>query len=83
MAETVVMKDGCEFESGMAVADRVREKGLGDAPMPQETFVECDCGKKYEKKVLIDKCPHCGMTYVISPCSADSPEYIVPAGIDY
>jgi len=83
MAETIVIKEGYEFESGAAMVNKVREQGLGDAPMPQETFVKCDCGTTYEKKVLIDECPHCHMTYVISPSSAHSPEYIMPAGIDH
>lgn len=71
------------YENGMEIANKVRETGLENTPMPQQTFVSCDCGTKYEKKTLIDECPNCHMTYVVSPESAHSPEYIVAAGIDY
>jgi len=83
MAETIEIKASTEFEAGMETADIVREAGLGATPMPQKTFVLCDCGTKYEKKVLIDECPNCHMTYVVSPESAHSPEYVMAAGIDY
>jgi len=77
------MKCGCTFESGQAVADKVRRKGVANQPMPQETNVTCTCGTTYSKETLIDQCPTCQMTYVVTPCSAANPEYIVPAGIDY
>jgi hypothetical protein len=80
---TISMKCGCTFENGQAVADKVRLKGAANKPMPQETKVECDCGTTYSKERLIDQCPTCNMTYAVTPCSAASPEYIVPAGINY
>jgi len=83
MSETVIMRNGSEFEPGMEVADKVRDVGLGDTPMPQKTYVQCSCGEKYEKKVLIDECPHCHMTYAISHASADDPQNVLAAGIDY
>jgi len=80
---SISMKCGCTFENGQAVADKVRRKGAADQPMPQETKMTCTCGTTYSKKVLIDQCPNCKMTYVVTPCSATNPKYIVPAGIDY
>jgi len=77
------MKCGCTFENGQAVADKVRSKGVADQAMPQETHVECSCGTTYQKEKLLDQCPSCKMTYVVTPCSASEPEYIVPAGVAY
>lgn len=79
----ILMKCGCTFENGQAVADKVRRKGVAGQPMPQETNIQCTCGAVYSKKMLIDRCPTCKMTYVVTPCSASNPEYIVPAGIAY
>ena len=79
----ISMKCGCTFENGQAIADKVRIKGKADQLMPQETRIECSCGTTYLKEKLIDQCPICKMTYVITPCSATDPEYIVPAGINY
>jgi len=79
----ITMKCGCTFENGQAVADKVRSKGVDEQLMPQETKVECPCGTIYLKEKLINQCPSCRMTYVITPCSATNPEYIVPAGINY
>ena len=83
MNEMIFMKCGCEFENGQAVADKVRMKGFSDREMPQITTVNCSCGQSYQKTKLIDQCPHCQMTYAVTPCSADDPQYIVPAGINY
>lgn len=80
---TISMGCGCTFENGQAVADKVRSKGAADQRMPQETSVECSCGTSYIKERLIDQCPSCKMTYVVTPCSATYPEYIVQAGINY
>lgn len=81
--DPILMKCGCEFENGQAVADKVRSKGAADQPMPQAAKIECSCGMVYLKEKLIDHCPSCKMTYVITPCSAADPEYIVPAGVGY
>lgn len=83
MSEMIFMKCGCEFENGQAVADKVRMKGFADREMPQVTTIDCSCGQSYQKTKLIDQCPHCQMTYAVTPCSADDPQYIVPAGINY
>ncbi len=83
MSEMIFMKCGCEFKNGQAVADKVRMKGFADREMPQITTVNCSCGQSYQKTKLIDQCPHCQMTYAVTPCSADDPQYIVPAGINY
>jgi len=83
MSEIISMKCGCEFESGQAVANKVRMKGVADQPMPKTFIIECSCGETYPKKTLIDYCPKCRMTYVVTPCSASEAKYIVAAGINY
>lgn len=83
MTEKIFMKCGCEFDSGQAVADKVRRKGKEDMPMPIESLIECACGSSYKKQKLVDQCPACGMTYAVTPCSAKDPAFIVPAGINY
>lgn len=83
MSEVISMKCGCEFENGQAVADKVRMKGFADNPMPTPATINCSCGKTYTKLKLIDNCPNCGMTYAVTPCSADEHKYIVPAGLNY
>lgn len=83
MSELISMKCGCEFESGQAVADKVRMKGFADRLMPQTFMIQCSCGEEYPKKTLIDQCPKCQMTYAVTPCSATEAKYIVAAGINY
>lgn len=79
----VVSKCGCEFESNKAVADKVRFKGAADNPMPTPATIECECGKVITMDTLVYQCPHCQMTYAITPCSAEDHDYIVKAGIGY
>ncbi len=79
----ITMKCGCEFTNGQAVADKVRFKNMADAPMPEPATIECSCNNTYVKTKLVDQCPHCKMTYAVTPCSASEHKYICPAGIDY
>lgn len=79
----VVTKCGCEFPSNKALIDKVREKGAENDPMPVPAIIECSCGKTIEMTTLVFKCPHCKMTYGITPCSSDDHNYIVKAGINY
>ncbi|MDE5976896.1 MAG: hypothetical protein K2G70_00295 [Turicibacter sp.] len=83
MSETIFMKCGCEFENGQAVADKVRAKGAANQKMPEPATIHCSCGQTYIKTKLVDQCPHCHMTYAVTPCSAVDHKYIVPAGINY
>ncbi|MDF2700395.1 MAG: hypothetical protein K0Q49_1953 [Haloplasmataceae bacterium] len=79
----VVSKCGCEFVSNEAVADKVRSKGAANNPMPDPAHIECVCGHHIIMDTLVYKCPHCKMTYAVTPCSAMDHDYIVKAGIDY
>lgn len=79
----IVSKCGCTFASNKEVADRVRKKGVENDPMPQAAIIECECGETITMTTLLYKCPHCKMTYAVTPCSADDHDYIVKAGIDY
>ncbi len=79
----IVSKCGCEFDNNQAVADRVREKGVENEPMPTPAKIKCVCNQTIEMTTLLYKCPHCQMTYAVTPCSASDHDYIVKAGIDY
>jgi len=79
----VVSKCGCEFENNQAVADRVRAKGMDKHPMPTPATIECECGHTIVMDTLVYQCPHCKMTYAVTPCSCDDHRFIVKAGIDY
>lgn len=41
------------------------------------------CGNIFIMKTIIDKCPHCEMTYGVTPCSSRNKENVVAAGIRY
>ena len=41
------------------------------------------CGNIFTMKTIIDKCPHCEMTYGVTPCSSRNKENVVAAGIRY
>jgi len=79
----VVTKCGCEFASNQEIADKVRTKGAESNLMPKTAIIECECGKTIKMTTLVFKCPHCKMTYAVTPCSSDDHDYIVKAGIDY
>lgn len=79
----VVSKCGYEFESNNAVCDKVRSKGCENDPMPTAATIECVCGDTILMTTLVYQCPHCKMTYAVTPCSADDHDYIVKVGINY
>jgi hypothetical protein len=80
---TVKMKCSCEFENNQAVIDKVRFKGAENRPMPTPAEIECECGNIISMTTLVYKCPHCQMTFGVTPCSAEDHNYIVKAGINY
>ena len=45
--------------------------------------IDCSCGNIFTMKTIIDKCPHCEMTYGVTPCSSRNKENVVAAGIRY
>ncbi|ERJ12414.1 hypothetical protein [Haloplasma contractile] len=81
--DNITMKCGCEFESGKAVADKVRKKGADQMPMPTKAKIHCTCNHDIEMDTLVYQCSHCKMTYAVTPCSASEHKFIVPAGYDY
>lgn len=80
------MSCGCgsmNKKDGKAVVDLVRSKGKADFPLATPHEIECSCGKTFTMKILVDKCPYCGMTYGVTPCSSRDKENIAAADINY
>lgn len=80
---SVKMKCSCEFDTNEAVIDKIRSIGAQNRPMPSIAHITCECGESIEMNTLVFQCPHCAMTYGITPCSAEDHSYIVKAGINY
>lgn len=68
---------------GKAVVDLVRSKGKADMALRASHTIECSCGQSFAMETCVDNCPHCGMTYGVTPCSQDDVSKIQSAGINY
>ena len=79
------MSCGCGTNKldGKAIVDRVREKGFADNKLDTPYTITCSCGHEFVMNTLVDVCPNCKMTYVVTPCSQNDKENIKPAGINY
>lgn len=79
------MSCGCASlgNDGKAVVDLVRGKGKADLALRTAYEINCSCDKSFTMEKLVDKCPHCGMTYGVTPCSQSDKNNIKPAGINY
>ncbi|MEG1254979.1 hypothetical protein [Clostridium sp.] len=79
------MSCGCSSieKDGKAIVDLVRSKGKADFPLAIQHEIECSCGKTFTMTKLVDGCPHCGMTYGVTPCSSKNKENVAAADINY
>lgn len=79
------MSCGCSNlgNDGKAVVDLVRSKGKADLNLKTPYTIDCSCGKTFTMTKLVDKCPHCNMTYGVTPCSQSDKNNIKSAGINY
>ncbi|MDX9917382.1 MAG: hypothetical protein RBT15_05125 [Gudongella sp.] len=80
------MHDGCtgSFGTGREVVDKIRTMGFNNNPMAPGVMINCiECGNTFEMTHLETKCPHCNMTYGVTPCSAAYPDRIKAAGVGY
>lgn len=79
------MTCGCSSigNDGKAVADLVRSKGFENMKSKKIHKITCECGENFEMETLICKCPHCNMTYAVTPCSSDKIENIKSCGVNY
>ncbi len=80
------MHQGCtgSFENGKLAVDKIRMMGFNENIMPVKAMIKCvECGDEFEMTHLETKCPHCGMVYGVTPCSATDPSKIMAAGKDY
>lgn len=79
------MSCGCSTlgDDGKGVVDLVRSKGKADLSLRTPYEIDCSCGKTFTMEKLVDKCPHCEMTYGVTPCSQSDKNNIKAAGINY
>lgn len=79
------MSCGCSTlgNDGKGVVDLVRSKGKADLALRTAYEIDCSCGKSFTMEKLVDKCPHCDMTYGVTPCSQGDKNNIKPAGVNY
>ena len=72
------MSCGCSNlgNDGKAVVDLVRSKR-------NAYEINCSCGQTFTMEILVDRCPHCNMTYGVTPCSQGDVNNIKAAGINY
>ena len=75
------MSCGCSNlgNDGKAVVDLVRSKGK----LRNAYEINCSCGQTFTMEILVDRCPHCNMTYGVTPCSQGDVNNIKAAGINY
>ena len=64
------MSCGCSNlgNDGKAVVDLVRSKGKADLKLRNAYEINCSCGQTFTMEILVDRCSHCNMTYVVTPC---------------
>lgn len=74
---------GSRLEDGKAIVDLVKSKGKDHLPSATAHEITCECGETFTFTKVVMNCPHCGMTYGVTPCSSHDITKIKPAGIRY
>lgn len=78
------MSCGCsKLEDGKVIVDHVKSKGKHNQIPKAPLQIPCECGEVFTLEKVIMNCPHCGMTYGVTPCSSDDINKVKPAGIRY
>lgn len=80
------MHDGCTGPTtdGKTMVNKVRMMGFAQMPMPLPLDIDCiGCGTTFTMERFEGLCPECGMVYGVTPCSADNPANVKPAGVGY
>jgi hypothetical protein len=79
------MHDGCSgsFQNGAQSVDKLRTMGFSQGMLPLPHLIDCECGNQITMNTFEYKCPHCGMVYGVTPCSAHDPSKVGKAGINY
>ncbi|MCW8859313.1 MAG: hypothetical protein OQK50_01610 [Deltaproteobacteria bacterium] len=80
------MHDGCNgrFENGALIVDKLRQMGFSQFAMPLPVKIACDsCETVFTMQTMEGRCNSCGMVYGVTPCHANDPASVQPAGIDY
>ena len=79
------MSCGCGTHSkdGPAIVDRVREKGKADEKLTAPHLITCSCGTEFLMETFVSVCPHCKMTYGVTPCSQSDKNNVKAADINY
>lgn len=81
------MSCGCSNTNkndGKQVVDLVRSKGKDKLPLRISHEILCvNCNKSFTMTTHVDNCPHCSMTYGVTPCSSSNKDNIKAADINY
>lgn len=80
------MHDGCNgrFENGSLIVNKLRQMGFSNFAMPAPVKITCDsCETVFTMQTMEDRCDNCGMVYGVTPCHANDPSSVQPAGINY
>jgi hypothetical protein len=78
--------DGCSgsFGSGEETVNKLRQMGFSGFAMPAPVEITCvNCEKVFTMQTMEDHCDNCGMVYGVTPCHAEDPASVQPAGINY
>ncbi|SHH39211.1 hypothetical protein SAMN02745196_00212 [Clostridium collagenovorans DSM 3089] len=70
-------------KNGKNIVDLVRGKGKAEFLLKTPHEIQCSCNKTFLMTTCVDKCPHCGMVYGVTPCSSSNKENILAADINY
>ncbi|WP_040203503.1 hypothetical protein [Neobacillus jeddahensis] len=79
------MSCGCteRLQDGKDVVDHVKSKGKADFAPAVAHEIHCECGTTFILETIIMNCPHCEMTYAVTPCGSDDVNNVKAAGIKY
>jgi hypothetical protein len=80
------MHDGCSgsFVDGKEIADKVRMMGYHDMLIQTPLDMVCaNCNGSFKMETMVSHCPLCDMVYAVTPCHANNPQSVLPAGIGY
>jgi len=80
------MHNGCsgDHESGKQIVDKIRMMGFNSSPLEAPLEITCtNCDTIFQMERMESSCSSCGMVYGVTPCHANSAQFVKAAGINY